>query len=97
MDQVAARVQSAETDPPTYMRKVLGPLPHPNQPRRRRAWRSGAITVERYRVRWQVDDEQEPLGPARLEADQFPDQEVAARLLRDAQQPLPACSSPYWT
>jgi conjugative relaxase-like TrwC/TraI family protein len=59
------RVAFAELEQPAYLTEALGPIPE--SIRGRRAWRQTARLVEDYRQRYQISDNDRPLGapPAR--------------------------------
>jgi conjugative relaxase-like TrwC/TraI family protein len=65
--ELAAAVQ-LEHDPPSYLVAALGG--RPSTPAGRAAWRAGAIAIQTYRTRHEIDDPDNALGPTEAHAEQ---------------------------
>lgn len=80
--------QRSSTDEvlPSYLVDTLGLRPH--QPDDFKAWQKGANAIERYRLRWGIDDATRPLGPLPGNPDQATDHRATTRILRGAQRRL---------
>jgi len=59
--QAVGAVEAAEFDPPDYLLTTVGQRPH--DVAGRRAWRTAALHIERYRAAHGIHDQQQPLGP----------------------------------
>jgi hypothetical protein len=59
--QAVRAVEAAEFDPPDYLLTTVGQRPH--DVAGRRAWRTAALHIERYRAAHGIHDQQQPLGP----------------------------------
>jgi conjugative relaxase-like TrwC/TraI family protein len=67
-DATSARVATVTKDPPSHLTSALGPVPRRDHERRSR-WRSAATAIEGYRLRWNITDPHQALGPPPSTAD----------------------------